>query len=124
MELEQRSSFTAERHTGISVINNRRLGYGRILKVGERVCERASDMSAHIVQKLSIREQTVEDPVSGFVFKFAFVSGSENPSRVLFRKNGDTFWREYGFDAHGNFGGATTRAAADAAIQPALRLVK
>jgi len=72
---------------------------------------------------LRVREQTVDDPVSGFVFKFVFVSGSEDPSRVLFKKNSENTWREYLFDKNGDFAGATTKAA-EASQQPALRLVK
>lgn len=72
---------------------------------------------------VSMREQVVDDPVSGFIFKFLFVSGSENPSRLLFKSKADTTWREYIFDVNGEFSGATTRAA-EANQQPALRLVK
>jgi hypothetical protein len=81
-------------------------------------------MNEHAVHILSIREQLIEDPVSGTTLKFVFVPGSENPSRIFFKKVGETVWREYFFDAHGNFGGATTRAATNASPQPALRLVK
>jgi hypothetical protein len=81
-------------------------------------------MSAHTTHKLSIREQTFEDPVSGFVFKFVCVPGSENPSRLLFRRSSESVWREFIFDKQGDFGGATTRAATDKTVQPALRLVK
>jgi hypothetical protein len=83
-------------------------------------------MTAQANHTLSIREQTLDDPVSGFVFKFVFVPGSENPSRVLFKKSNEITWREYVFDTHGDFGGATTRAAAGAGVpvQPTLRLVK
>jgi hypothetical protein len=81
-------------------------------------------MSAHAQHlMLTIREQTLDDPVSGFVFKFVFVSNSENPSRILFKNTSDTTWREYIFDVNGDFGGATTRPA-DTHQQPALRLVK
>jgi hypothetical protein len=80
-------------------------------------------MTAHVPSVLNIQEQTVDDPVSGFVFKFVLAPGSEHPSRILFKSAGDSTWREYIFDVDGEFGGATTRAA-EVNQQPALRLVK
>jgi hypothetical protein len=82
------------------------------------------NMSAHSQQMLRIREQVIDDPVSGYIFKFITMPASENPSRVLFKRTVDTIWREYAFDANGNFGGAATIAAADPTPQPPLRLVK
>jgi hypothetical protein len=81
-------------------------------------------MSKSAIQILSIQEQTIEDPVSGTMVKFIFVSGSESPSRILFKKASDTVWREYSFDANGEFAGAATRAVTSTSPQPALRLVK
>jgi hypothetical protein len=81
-------------------------------------------MKTSSIPTLSIQEQTVEDPVSGFVFKFIVVPGSENPFRVLFKRSLEATWREYIFDRQGEFGGAATRAAAESYSQPALRLVK
>ncbi|MGJ4996551.1 hypothetical protein ACQR0Z_19165 [Bradyrhizobium sp. HKCCYLS3077] len=72
---------------------------------------------------LHILEQTVDDPVAGFTFKFLLAEGAENPSRLLFKKSADTVWREYSFDTDGEFAGATSRISA--ANQPSsLRLVK
>jgi hypothetical protein len=81
-------------------------------------------MTAHPDTMLTIREQIVDDPVSGFVFKFVIVPGSESPSRVLFKRANETIWREYIFDRQGDFSGATTRVASDSLVQPTLRLVK
>jgi hypothetical protein len=82
-------------------------------------------MTARPDPMLHIKEQIVDDPVSGFVFKFVIIPGSENPSRVLFKRTHDATWREYTFDQYGEFSGATTRAATDKVVaQPTLRLVK
>lgn len=80
-------------------------------------------MTGQSPSMIKIREQVVDDPVSGFLFKFVFVAGNENPSRLLFKTKADTTWREYIFDVNGEFSGATTRAA-EVNQQPALRLVK
>lgn len=81
-------------------------------------------MIAHAPSSLQIQEQTVEDPVTGFTVKFIVAEGSDHPSRVLFKGRADTLWREFMFDQSGDFCGATTRVAADASPQLALRLVK
>jgi hypothetical protein len=72
---------------------------------------------------LHLREQTVDDPVAGFVFKFILAEGAEHPSRLLFKKSADTVWREYFFDTAGEFAGATSRAGSGNQ-QSSLRLVK
>lgn len=72
---------------------------------------------------LTIVEQIIEDPVSGFVFKF-ISTASESPSRILFRPKSQTEWREFLFDKNGEFSGATSRVAADDPNSPKLRLVK
>jgi hypothetical protein len=80
-------------------------------------------MTAHDIGTIHIQEQILDDPVSGFTFKFIVADGSDHPSRLLFKKHSDTIWREYMFDVNGEFCGATLRAA-HVDQQPVLRLVK
>jgi hypothetical protein len=80
-------------------------------------------MKAHDRGTISIQEQTVDDPVSGFTFKFIIANGSDHPSRLLFKSRSETIWREYMFDVNGEFCGATVRAG-HIDQQPVLRLVK
>lgn len=80
-------------------------------------------MSGKKDKKLLVSEQIIEDPVSGFSFRFV-VANAENPYRVLFKSPTSTTWREFLFDEHGEFSGATTRVAADEANSRKLRLVK
>jgi hypothetical protein len=80
-------------------------------------------MTVQAAGMLHMREQTVDDPVAGFIFKFILVEGTENPSRLLFKKSADTVWREYLFDTDGEFAGATSRVGTSSQ-QWSLRLVK
>lgn len=75
------------------------------------------------IKNIHIQEQAIEDPVSGFSFRFV-VTGAENPYRILFKAPADTSWREFLFDKHGVFSGATTRVAAEHLTTSVLRLVK
>jgi hypothetical protein len=72
---------------------------------------------------LHIRAQAIEDPVSGFSFRF-IVTGAESPYRILFKAPADAVWREFLFDKNGLFSGATTRVAAEDLTTRVLRLVK
>jgi hypothetical protein len=75
-------------------------------------------------EPLSIAPQEFEDPVSGMIFKFVRVPGSDAPSRIYFKSKNSRSWRELCFDHSGNLSAATTKISSAPRVPDGLRLVK